>query len=291
MPLKKYAFAAMLTAATSSFAHAMEVRLGGFVGDGGTIAQIRNFETRTGKRLEIVMRYIAWDQGFPTDWAAQIGKRRASIAWMPWDYTKPASDTTYSLDKIAAGEFDDYIRQWAKDSKAYGKRYYMRFAHEMNGDWYPWGQKPSAYVKAWRHVHGIFRQEGATNVVWVWSPNNTPAGTLNQYYPGDAYVDWVGLDGYNWGESQSWSNWQSFAQVFGPTYRETARITAKPLMIAETASTEVGDNKARWIRDMASSLANFPRIKALVWFDIDKETDWRVNSSARALRAFRDIPL
>lgn len=137
----------------------------------------------------------------------------------------------------------------------------------------------------------IFRQEGATKVRWVWSPNvrynNVSYAPL---YPGDAYVDWVALDGYNWGNGGS-RRWQSFSQVFGPSYKELTRLTRKPVMIGETASTGTGRPKAAWIQrglqeDMRS---RFPRVRAVIWFDRNKERDWRVNSSRRSLNAYKKV--
>src|SRR5581483_2417544 len=108
------------------------------------------------------------------------------------------------------------------------------------------------------------------------------------YYPGDAYVDWVGIDGYNWGTSQSWSSWQSLADIVGPVYRDYA--AKKPIMVAETASAEAGGDKAAWIQAAASSLArDFPAVRAFLWFEVSKETDWRVESSTSALAAFRTL--
>jgi len=110
------------------------------------------------------------------------------------------------------------------------------------------------------------------------------ASVLTPYYPGDAYVDWLGLDGYNRGGAA----WQSFAQVFGASYQSITALSAKPLMIAETASAEAGGSKAQWIVDAFSTqiLQRYPRIQAVLWFNQNKETDWRIESSAAAQRAF-----
>lgn len=227
------------------------------------------------------------------------------VTWEPWDYTLGTNQPAYALRKIASGLYDSYITMWAQGAKAWGKPFYLRPAHEMNGSWYPWGygingNTPAQYVKVWQRVVGIFRQVGATNVRWIWSPNvggtsNKRRGTVSSsyaaFYPGDSYVDWVGMDGYNWGTSQSWSAWQDLATVFGPTYSALASMTAKPMLIAETASADQGGDKASWITTgfLTSIVSNFPRIQAVIWFHENKETDWRVNSSAAALTAFRQV--
>ena len=177
----------------------------------------------------------------------------------------------------------------------------------MNGWWqFPWseqrnGNSPGDYVKAWRHVHDLFTQVGATNVTWVWCPNIVSADTtpLPSLYPGDAYVDWVAMDGYNWGSDRN-NVWRSFSAVFGQTYDELSALApAKPIMIAETASSEDGGplgrpaSKAAWIRDMyATQLPlHFPKVRAVLWFnwnDDDPMLDWPIESSSTSIEALAD---
>ncbi len=221
------------------------------------------------------------------------------VTWEPWNHTGDVSQPAYTLRTIIDGHHDDYIRQWARDAASWGRPMYLRFAHEMNCNWYPWspgvnGNTSSAeYVAAWRHIHDVFRQEGATNVRWVWSPNVAYNGSIpfEEVYPGDAYVDWVGLDGYNWGTAKPQSSWQELAAIFGPSYETLAAMTNKPMMIAETASAELGGDKAAWIREgLLNELpARFPRVRAVIWFNEYKETDWRVNSSEASLTAYREV--
>jgi hypothetical protein len=145
------------------------------------------------------------------------------------------------LRQIAGGAEDGAIRAWARALKNVGTPLFLRPWWEMNTDWFAWaGERgstpgtadgPASYVRAWRRMHDIFRREGARNVVWVWSPNVTDAsaqGTAyhwTAYYPGNSYVDWVGIDGYNWGGSY----WKSFAKRFGGAngvYADFARRAA-----------------------------------------------------------------
>jgi hypothetical protein len=116
-----------------------------------------------------------------------------------------------------------------------------------------------------------------------------PCRRLAALLPGDRFVDWLGMDGYNWGTTRSWSRWQSFRDIFGPVYSKYSR--RKPTMICEVASAQSGGDKAAWIRDMGAELAGpFSRVRALVWFHADKETDWRIDSSPASLAAFRSVP-
>ncbi|MGN6606650.1 MAG: glycoside hydrolase family 26 protein [Jatrophihabitans sp.] len=252
----------------------------------------------TGSAPGVVMFYVAWSlhSAFPTASAAAIAQHHAvpEVTWEPWDPSQGVTQPTYSLARITSGAFDSYLRSWAQGIKAYGAPVRLRFAHEMNGSWYPWaegvnGNKPGSYVVAWNHVRAVFAKAGVRNVTWVWCPNvpftgSTPLGGL---FPGDANVDEVALDGYNWGTTQSWgSTWQSFAQVFGPGVAQLSSLSTKPISIGEVGTTDVGGDKPQWIRDMWTTLASWPRVRGLVWFDFAKECDWRIESSADSFAAF-----
>jgi beta-mannanase len=226
---------------------------------------------------------------------------RGSMPMIMWEpgIGDNVSQPQFALRTIAAGADDSWMTPWAHQLAVWDKTVYIRFAHEMNGWWAPWcvgvnGNTSADFVSAWRHVVDLFRSQGATNVKWVWSPNiDIPGQTasLASVYPGDSYVDWVGLDGYNWGTSQPGGTWQSFSQVFGASYQEITALTNKPLMIAETASTEMGGDKAAWIRSafLSELPASFPRIRAVVWWDKAKETNWQFDSSSASQNAFRTV--
>ncbi|SCF08146.1 Glycosyl hydrolase family 26 [Micromonospora viridifaciens] len=231
------------------------------------------------------------------------------LGWEPWDYQ--VDETTrkkglprreidkirseqarYQLSRIARGDFDDYLRSWAEGIKSLGYPVAMRFAHEMNGDWYPWcetanGNRPGDYVKAWRHVHDVFRTVGAGNVIWVWSPNvrwskDTPK--LATLYPGDGYVDWVGVNGYY--GTGAFSKYRSFDAIFNETINEIRAFTGKPLVVTETGASDVSGRKAEWIEQTFQMLPAHKDIIGLVWFEVDKEQDWRIASSPAAATAF-----
>jgi hypothetical protein len=219
------------------------------------------------------------------------------ITWEAWDHHGGTRQPAYALRNIVGGDFDAYLRTSAAAAAAWGKPLFIRVGHEMNGTWYPWGRDvngntPAAFVAAWRHIVTLFRQQGATNVRWVWSPNVDYGGAeFVPYYPGDAWVDWAALDGYNWGALHGPRGWQSLTSIFAPSYDVLARLTRRPLMIAETASNDAGGDKAAWIRSafLSELPSRMPRMRAVVWFDQDKEADWRVQSSPETLTAFRSV--
>jgi hypothetical protein len=265
------------------------------------------FEAQAGKRVSILHWGQAWYRGgvpqpfYPNDFEA--ARRRGAIPlidWNSWDLPAPGSPDmpAFQLQDITAGTYDSYIRSWATAARNWGRPFFLRFDHEMNGTWYPWseirnGNRAGEYVAAWRHVHDIFESVGATNVSWVWSPNTVYPGSiaLSGLYPGDADVDWVAMDGYNWGTNPlKPAGWTTFAQVFKATYDALGTLApAKPVMIAETGSSEWGGSKAAWITDaLGTQLPTaFPRVKALVWFDWNADGhDWVIESSATSQAAF-----
>lgn len=271
-------------AATSSSTH--KLQLGEY--DGNTFpADIDAYTDKTGAKPNIVMWYANWKN--PIVWPKQeagIDARDVTpmITWSP--------DTTpFSMRDVAAGRYDSYIKNQARLIKAWHRTVYIRPFHEMNGTWKPYGTKftdASSFVHGWRRMVKLFRYVGATNVKWVWAPNIYGFGyTVNfdPYYPGDAYVDWTGLDGYN---STHW--WRSVTTLFKPSYDNITKLTGKPLMLAEWGCPEDGGDKAKWITDSFATITKtMPRVLATVVFDRDKETDYRIDSSSRTLSAYRGV--
>jgi beta-mannanase len=168
----------------------------------------------------------------------------------------------------------------------------------MNGNWFPWservnGNQSGEFVLAWRHVHDIFTEVGARNVTWVWCPNVIAQNTspLESLYPGDEYVDWLCMDGYNAGTHPVQpGRWRSFEELFGETYSVLQGLSpSKPIMLAEMASTEQGGSKGAWIENAFRYTLpkRFPRIKAVVWFNWNIQgMDWAIESSPESQDAF-----
>ena len=258
-----------------------------------------------GKRAHFIMWYSDWSSSFQ-GYAVTNAYDRGATPVITWEMKNRQADIHYA--DIRGGKWNKYIDGWAAAAKADGRPIMLRFGHEMNGNWYGWsgaknGSSLSAatqFVATWQYVRDRFTRAGATNVTWAWCVNaesvpNETWNAIENYYPGDAYVDWTCADGYNWGTSQTianagWtSHWQTFDEVFATAYqRITALAPSKPFMIGEFASSELGGNKAQWISDVASRMhAAYPQLKAFIWFNMNKETDWRVESSTASLNAFK----
>jgi len=271
------------------------VTVAGFPADD---SELRRLASGLQRRPDVVMWYDAWSSGtdFPADAAARVRRLGAvpEITWEPWDPAAGPDQQTYPLPGIAAGDQDEYLARWAGQVAGYGFPVRLRFAHEMNADTYPWsevdGRNPrGSYVAAWRHVRDVFDDAGADNVTWVWSPNTPYDGTtpLEDLYPGDEQVEAVALDGYNWSTVRPDLGWQSFEETFGPGIGELAALTDRPLFIGEVASAEQGGDKAAWVRDMFDTMRSADEVCGFTWFDIAKETDWRIDSSPASHEAFR----
>ncbi len=260
-------------------------------------------------RVKVLSWYQAWGSGFSRcfpEIIAEAHRReiRPMITWEPWKLpaellpgTPPQAQPAYSLERIISGAHDDYIRSWARCLSRVAQPVFLRPMHEMNGTWYPWGgtvngNDPADFRRAWMHLRRLFREEKADKVFWVWCPfahsvPNTPENALERYFPGRSEVDWLALDMYN--HSTQGACWQSFSQIFEAPYRRLGALDPdKPVMIAEIGCAEAGGDKAAWIEAAFLALAEkYRRVEAVVWFNIDKECDWRIDSSPEALKAFR----
>jgi PA14 domain/Glycosyl hydrolase family 26/CARDB len=256
-------------------------------------------EAQVGRKLSVHNTFAAWTDHIPG--IAQIDDvangRIPMITWQP---------VNTRLTDIAGGDYDASIIARARSMKAFRRPILLRFAHEMNGDWYAWSGSsnggatsgPANYIAAWRHVHDLFVAQGATNVAWVWCVNqgDVPGADWNHwtnYYPGDSYVDWVGIDAYNWGTTNADNGgWRTMSSMLtASAYNDYA--ATKPIMVAETGSAESGGDKDQWIYDAGTTIkTDFPSVEAVLWFDqTGSSAEWPIDSSHHALTAYTSVGL
>lgn len=260
-------------------------------------AELDALANTAGEKPSMLLFYKDFTQSAPISEINAAAARGAIpiVTWEPWVANGNVSQPAYSLDAIASGQYDAYLQSWGNAIKNNGTPVTLRFAHEMNGNWYPWsegvnGNAAGDYVQAWRHVHDVVAATGATNITWMWAPNAPYWGStdLTGLYPGTGYVDQVGLDGYNWGTTQSWgSAWQTPQQIFSSGISSLRTIApGKDIIITEVGSAEQGGSKAQWNKDLVSYLAAQTDVKGFVWFNLNKEVDWRIESSTTSRDSF-----
>ncbi|MEV5173503.1 glycosyl hydrolase [Streptomyces flaveolus] len=236
----------------------------------------------TGKQPNLVEYYAGWGDGFDATGVRNAWAEGALtlMSWEPFD--TPVAD-------IAAGKSDPYLKEYAAAVRKLNLPVVIDFADEFNGHWEKWGTNdvtPAQYVAAWRHIHQTFVDAGATNVIWAWSPNivnPVPDVKLKPYYPGDAYVDWVGMIGYFTAGQDN-----SFDSVFGTTRDRVRTFTKKPILLLETGAMP-GERRRADIRNLFAGVAADDDMLGFVWFNYKKRADWRLEASPLALKEFRRL--
>lgn len=249
-------------------------------------------ESQIGRTFAIDHQYYRWDSVIPTShesWTADAGR----IPFLSWN-SRRSNGTVVPWSRIASGAEDAWISARADAFRAFARPVYLSFHHEPENDVPTFGQ-PSDYVAAFRRIVDIFRARNATNVTFVWTMMawsfERQASIASQYYPGDAYVDVVASDGYNWYPGRKGSRWRSFREVMAST-RAFAVAHGKPFMAAEYGVQEdpaQPGRKGDWYREILSVISDWPELIALVYFDSDKIYPWMPDTSASSLAGYRDL--
>jgi hypothetical protein len=246
-----------------------------------SLTPAKQFDSWVGTKPNILGQYVSWGSSFDAA-AAQNAWSYGALDFVVWE---PFDTTTAD---IAAGHSDAYIESFAAAVRALNVPIVLSFGHEFNGDWYPWGttgSTPAQFVAAWRHIHDLFAEAGATNVIWVWDPNDiypVPDVNLARYYPGDSYVDWVGVTGY-WTQQGPYT----YGTLYLPTLEEIRQFTRKPFLIAETA-VEAGSEQSASLTDLFQAVEQHSDILGFVWYDYDKGGDWRIENRPSLEAQFRN---
>jgi Glycosyl hydrolase family 26 len=247
-----------------------------------------SFDAASGAKANIVGYYSGWLWAFQPTFALSAWRHGATTMI---DINPPTGQA--AMAAIADGSDDLYLRQFAVSVAAFGHPVIIDFAHEMDGNWTGYGYGsvlPATFIAAYRHVHDVFGEFGARNVTWVWAINVPVKGEtapLQEYFPGNAYVDWLGIDGYDW------STFQNFSEEFGPTLQTLATFSSKPVIISETSilqSPRSGEQVTEWLQGVVAN-----HLLGLVWFDNNKENsgarkdkhDWLLEGDTLAEQAFQ----
>jgi hypothetical protein len=243
---------------------------------------VQGFARTVSRQPNLVGYFSGWAQPFASSFARGL-RARGIIPFVQID------PTYASVQAIAAGSYDDYLRTYASSVRDFGHAVVIGFGHEMNAPWYSWGYthvRPATFVAAWHHIVTLFRDAGADNVTWLWTINQDRPGTgpIASWWPGTKYVTWVGIDGYYFRPSDT------FASVFGTTIRQVQALTRKPILLSETAVGPAAGQFTK-ISDLFAGMRQY-RTLGLVWFDKVQHDgiyhqDWRIENDPQATAAFR----
>jgi len=254
----------------------------GIATSGDFAANVASFRQATGARLRVVEFYNPFPGPFQSAEAQQV----VDLGGLPLIQLNPRR---IGLATLASGGYDSDIRSYAEQVRAFRCYVVLSFGHEMNGWWYPWGlprTTPRTFKAASRHIHDIFAAERVRNVIWSWDPTHQysqyqPGKTAYPaagWYPGDKYVDWIGIDGYFGGG-------QNFDDVFGFQLRDLRRMTSKPIYLAETGVGD-GTREVRQVMNLFAGLRRW-RLIGLVWFDLNRKNSWSLEGKPVKDAAFR----
>jgi mannan endo-1,4-beta-mannosidase len=240
---------------------------------------LNKFANATGVKPNLITYFRHFGQPFSASDACMATGQGA----LPFIQIEPFAP--YSVSGIANGDWDSYLKTYAKAVKAFGAKIALGFGHEMNGTWYPWGfghVPPATFIAAWRHIHNVFDAAGATNVIWVWTINRAEHPP-EQWWPGSKYVTWVGISAYF---RHAYDRW---GIVMHSTLVSVAKFSTAPVLIAETAVGPWPD-RPRMIRSFFAGLTRNPQLLGFTYFDINKARqteDWRLEGHKGAVAAFK----
>lgn len=243
---------------------------------------VDQFARTVGRQPNIVLCYASWGSAFQVSFA-HIALAHGATMLVDLD------PTDVSVGSIADGKQDSYLRSYAQEVRAFSHPVIISFAHEMNGDWYKWGwthASPRTWRRAWRHIVTVFRRVGADNVTWLWTVNYTTfgEGPIRDWWPGAAYVTWIGIDAYFDVAADD------FESQFVPTINDIRTFSHDPIFIGETAVGPLAGQAAK-IPDLFAGVRR-NHLLGFLWFDKAQHQgvfhqDWRIEGQASAISAFR----
>lgn len=272
------------TKALAKYEPASGVYIGAYIEQDAIIKQagnrFKNFNSTFGKQHAMYYNYHNYGTAFPAQTAELLKEAGAAF--------QISLEPNQGLAEV---KDDQYLRQFARDAKASGIPIFLRFASEMNGDWVRWTGNPDLYKQKFQLVAKVMKEE-APNVAMVWVPNSVPSHNIDPYYPGDAAVDWVGMNLYsvpfaNGDKSQPADsvNPLDYLDVVYDKYS-----SRKPMMIAEFAASHFsaadGKDKTAFNQNKMhlfyeGVMLKYPRVKSINWFSVDTLTATWVNPSRR----------
>lgn len=244
---------------------------------------IPGYEEKLDYEFSVVLSYVHFGTEFPTEFA-ETCYENGKVMELTYQVTDSNNEDLYGytpqLD-IYRGEKDEEIREFARAAAQFGKPFLFRLGNEMNSDWTSYSGvvnmiDPEVYVAVWQRIYNIFQEEGATNAIWIYNPNDRAYPPCNwndfhAYYPGDEYVNLIGITGYNNGtyyKEQNNEVWREFKDIYDTIEKEYSPFFGDfPWIITEFSSSSIGGDKAKWMERMFEDIDDYENIKIAVWFD------------------------
>ncbi len=294
-----------------------------------TSEDLTSYEENVGKSATWVYFSHNWyrDRKFPVETALWI-RDTGSVPFIRLMLRDSAGQNrrnrNFTLKRILKGKFDEDLRAWAKDARDFDSPLIVEFGTEVNGEWFPWNGKwnggrekkeygdptypdgPERFRDAYRHIIDIIREEGASNITWVFHVNNDdvpnkPWNRFEKYYPGDDYIDWIGVSVYG-AQTPTDEEWLLFSDMMDEVYpRLESLSTSKPIVVLEfgvTSGNPLGD-QAEWAEDALKNLTElrWPRVIGFSWWneawqnddDPDHDTDMRVQDNPDLADVFQKL--
>lgn len=264
---------------------------------------VNSIEEKIGYDFKFLIRYQSFNTELPSEEINEAAKLGKIIELSP--QTMNTNQGEIDIYEILDGKYDEYLNKYAQDIKNLDTPILFRINNEMNGDWcgycaFHYAKDAELYKETWKYIYDIFEKNGVDNVLWVWNPNHKSFPNFNYnnalvYYPGDEYVDIVGLTAYNTGNYYPGEQWSTFDELYKEYYEEYSRIFEKPLMITEFGASIFGGDKIKWTQEMFNSLKNYPRIKVAIWWshiDYDAKGNearvYRIDRPSEVLDVFKE---
>lgn len=241
--------------------------------------ELEKIESRIDHKFKLLLLYSEFNEKYDENQVrafldkAYSENRIVELTLQPKKHHQQGNE----LFRVLDGYYDDFLHAYAKDIADFSHPVLFRFANEMNGDWceysgYRMSLDTELYREMYRYIYNIFKEHNALNVIWVWNPNGKSFPDFNwnseeMYYPGNEYVDVLGLTLYNTGNFYNGEEWVEFSELYTPLYEKAMKQYDMPFMITEFSCARKGGNKEKWTEQMISEIERFPNIRFAVWWN------------------------
>lgn len=264
-------------------------------------------EATAGRKFDVVREFLRWDDDFPDSFHTWL--RDTDRTMLLSVRSRRANGETILWSSITSAQpgsalYTD-IERWADRIRDYGVPIYFTFNHEPESGASSTNGDASQFIAAWRKIHGIFQTRGVTNAKFMWIMTDYAFWVGSQarnhgpyWYPGDGYLDAMGIDAYNWYQCREGINtaWKSLEQIIRPFRDFGAAHPDEELWLTEWASTEdpaVAGRKAQFYADAQALFKrpDYAQFHGISYFDTRGQgaCQWYPDSSSSAAAAFRTM--